>query len=166
MLLLFVSGGSATVRSPRAPRAAQAVGDCPGGAGADDAQFPVYYTGCDNGIDPGPGAPPPPPGCPTAATQTFTASFAVPPEPEVVEHQIIYWGIRVESIRWDPIIGEIPYFISAGSAGITIARARSGSRIRAAGKSFAITTRHFSRCPPATWSPPQSPAPQQATRAR
>ena len=97
------------MRTPRAPSVGNLsqhqppqLGDQPGCKSFSEAQFPVYYIGCDNhfpGTPPPPG--PPPPGCPAAATESITASITVPPEPEIIgpgDGQVLYFGLRVSNL--------------------------------------------------------------------
>ena len=172
MLGLFLVS-AATVRSPRAAAcildgtcAGPTSGQCPPGPGGG-AEFPVYYTGCDNGIDPGPLPPPPPPGCPTAATQTFSATLTVPEEPEAVDHQIIYFGTRVEYDTPDYHL----YFISAGLSWNYNCSGRKWTANVCGGDVFCDHNSPLLDVSPGdvvttSDAPPRSPAPEQATQAR
>ena len=75
------------------------------------ALFPVYYEGCDAYL-PGRDPNPPRPGCPSKGVATFTASFTVPPAPEKIRDQILYFGIRVEYTDMSGTYND--NFISAG----------------------------------------------------
>ena len=95
-----------------------------------NVDYPVYYQGCDNGWPQPPGFPYPP-GCPwgARATQTLTATFKVPPEPETQADQILYWNIRVD--RVDPDGGGQPPaqpYINMISAGVNWNNNQSGSK--------------------------------------